>query len=245
MTAFLEARGLCKSYGRPPRPVLRDIALSLPRGGIWGLLGESGSGKSTLARLLLGLERPDAGQILLEGMPIRRCRSRHPGGMSVVFQDYVTSVPPQADVAAIIAEGFPPGAPRPDSSAIHALMDRVALPRFLSGRLPHELSGGQLQRVCIARAIAARPSLLVLDEPVSSLDIAVQARILELLHDLAKEMTCLFITHDVQAAVHLCEQLVFLHQGQIIASLPREELFKTDNPHVRELLACTLVLKDF
>ena len=85
----------------------------------------------------------------------------------------------------------------------------------------------------------------MLDEPVSSLDIAVQARILELLHDLANEMTCLFITHDVQAAVHLCEQLVFLHQGQIIASLPREELFKTDNPHVRELLACTLVLKDF
>ena len=163
MTAFLEARGVYKSYGRPPRPVLRDIDLSLPRGSIWGLLGESGSGKSTLARLLLGLERPDAGQILLEGMPIRRWRSRHPGGMSVVFQDYVTSVPPQADVAAIIAEGFPPGAPRPDSAAIHALMDRVALPRFLSGRLPHELSGGQLQRVCIARAIAARPSLLVLD----------------------------------------------------------------------------------
>ena len=240
---LLEARRVGVRVRATGEPLVTDVSLTLRRGRCLGIVGDSGSGKTLLCRSLLGLERPDAGQILLEGMPIRRWRARHPGGMSVVFQDYVSSVPPRASVAAIIAEGFPPGAPRPDSAAIHALMDRVALPRFLSCRLPHELSGGQLQRVCIARAIAARPSLLVLDEPVSSLDIAVQARILELLHELAKEMTCLFITHDIQAAVHLCEQLVFLHQGQCIASLPRKELFRTDNPHVRDLLACTLVFE--
>lgn len=237
---FLEVSDVSRSYGHPPKAILRNVAFSLPYGCCWGLLGESGSGKSTLARLLLGLEVPDTGHIRLEGQPLRHWRASHPGGMSVVFQDYVTSVPRHADVATIIAEGFPPGT-RPDSAAIYALMDRMALPRMLSHRRPRQLSGGQLQRVCIARAIAARPAFLVLDEAISSLDVAVQARILELLHDLKGEMTCLFITHDIQAAVHLCDRLLFLHKGEIVASLPQEELFTDSNPHVRALVDSTLV----
>lgn len=241
---FLEARGLCKSYGRPPRAVLRDLELELPRGGAWGLLGESGCGKSTLARLLLGLEAPDAGTILMEGQPLRRWRARHPGGMSVVFQDYTTSVPPQCSVEEILAEGFPPGGARPGAGDLHALMDRVSLPRALARKRPHELSGGQLQRVCIARAIAARPAFLVLDEAVSSLDTPAQARILELLRDIRGDMTYLFITHDIQAAVFLCERLLFLHQGRIAASPPREDLFRTTTPIVRDLLDNALVFED-
>ena len=186
--------------------MLQGLDFYLERGEMAGLVGESGSGKSTLARLLLGLERPDRGTVLLEGQPLRQWRAGG-GRLSVVFQDYVTSVDPGFTLAEAVDEGLGPGcrlSRRERRREVDRLLERVGLSPSLSGRLPHELSGGQVQRACIARALAARPSFLVLDEAVSSLDVPVQVQVLELLRDIRNDMTCLFITHDLQAATLVC-----------------------------------------
>ena len=207
---FLAVRDIWKTYAVPhgggSRPVLRGLDFCLERGEMAGLVGESGSGKSTLARLLLGLARPDRGIVLLEGQPLRQWRARG-GRLSVVFQDYVTSVDPGVTLAEAVDEGLGPGcrlSRRERRREVDRRLERGGLSPSLSGRLPHELSGGQVQRACIARALAARPSFLVLDEAVSSLDVPVQVQVLELLRDIRSDTTCLFITHDLQAASWCC-----------------------------------------
>lgn len=248
---FLQVRGLSKSYpvragglfgGRVRRPVLHDIGFRLEKGVTLGLLGESGSGKSTLARLLLGLEAPDAGEILLEGQPVAAWRRRHRGGMSVVFQDYAQSVNPGLTVRQIIAEGREAAPGRPAGpEAVAALMERVELPSRLLDRLPHQLSGGQLQRVCIARALAADPALLIFDEAVSALDVSIQAEVLRLLATLRGRTTQIFITHDIQAAALLCDRVMVLHQGRLTDDCPLTEL-STASPRLRHLLDASLRL---
>lgn len=219
-------------------PVLRGLDFCLERGGMTGLVGESGSGKSTLARLLLGLERPDRGTVLLDGLPLRQWRARG-GRLSVVFQDYMTSVDPGFTLAEVVDEGLGPGcrlSRRERRRQVDRLLERVGLSPSLAGRLPHELSGGQVQRACIARALAARPSFLVLDEAVSSLDVPVQVQVLELLRDIRNDMTCLFITHDLQTATLVCDSLLVLDQGRCAEHLPVSRLGSARSPRLRRML---------
>ena len=226
------------------RIILEDLSFDLERGSILGILGESGSGKSTLARLILGLEKPDSGQILFEGQEGGARRAGHRGRISVVFQDYSSSVNPGFRVADIIAEGLAAGA-RPRSawlSEIPALMARVQVPPELAGRLPHQLSGGQLQRVCIARALASKPDFIVFDEAISSLDLPIQARILTLLREIRGNMSYIFITHDIQMATLLCDQILLLRHGKVDALLSTQSgLGQSASPCLRQLLASTVI----
>lgn len=225
-------------------PVLRDVSLTLEKGSTLGLLGESGSGKTTLSRLILGLEKPDAGSILLEGQPVREWRKRHRGKVSVVFQDYMTSVNPCLSVREIIAEGFhaASGGPAHDSD-IHAMMARVELPSRLAACLPHQLSGGQVQRVCIARALASKPDLVVFDEAVSALDVSVQTEIVKLLRDIRENAAYLFITHDIQVAAMLCDNMALLHGGSIAEEFAVRNMASVASPYLRELLSSTVVFQ--
>ena len=227
-TPLLEVRNVSKSYPvsggfwrKKRQPVLRDVNLTLSEGSSVGLIGESGGGKSTLGRLILGLEQPDSGQLFLEGRP--------------VFQDYTSSANTRFTVEELIRE--PLDILRLDAScAIPELLERVGLPKALRNRYPHELSGGQLQRVCIARAIATKPRFIVFDEAVSSLDVSVQAQVLELLLELKGDMTYLFIAHDVQAVTYLCDHIMFLHEGTIAESLEREHLARASSGYAQRLL---------
>ncbi len=251
---FLSLRHVHKSYPdhqatiwRPRRRIiLEDLSFDLERGSILGILGESGSGKSTLARLILGLEKPDSGQILFEGQEGGAWRAGHRGRISVVFQDYSSSVNPGFRVADIIAEGLAAGA-RPRSawlSEIPALMARVQVPPELAGRLPHQLSGGQLQRVCIARALASKPDFIVFDEAISSLDLPIQARILTLLREIRGNMSYIFITHDIQMATLLCDQILLLRHGKVDALLSTKSgLGQSSSPCLRQLMASTVIFR--
>jgi nickel transport system ATP-binding protein len=246
---MLTVNNVVKSYLKPGSLVARErqlilqgISFAVGPGECVGLIGESGSGKSSLSRLVLGLEKPDSGEILFEGQNIREWRKRCPGQMSVVFQDYTTSANPRFTAAEIIAEPLFALNKAAVSGEILALFDKVGLSATLLDRYPHELSGGQLQRVCLARAISTRPRFMVLDEALSSLDVSVQAQILDLLRDLKAELnlTYLFIAHDLQTITNLCDYVLFLYQGKIVEQLPSSRLFEAKNDYARRLLASVI-----
>lgn len=249
--ALLIARNLKKAYKRGWRKrisVLQDVSLSLKRGVVTGLLGASGSGKSTLARLLLGLERPDAGEIVVDGQDLFAWRAANRGRMAVVFQDYVTSVNPAFTVEECIAEGFWARGSKqaPCGSSMTNLLDRVGLAGSLRERRCLELSGGQIQRVCLARALAARPTVLVLDEALSSLDVSLQAGMADLLRKEARDMACLFITHDLQLASRVCAKILVLDGGRITDDLATRDVFSgsaTLSPRLESLLENTIVFR--
>ncbi|EGO65119.1 ABC transporter ATP-binding protein [Acetonema longum] len=225
--------------------VLKGVTFTIEEGCCVGLVGESGSGKSTLTRLILGLELPDkgGGAILIEGKPVRRWIRENQGKMSVIFQDYTSSVNPRHTVGETIAE--PLQAMRREENLdddINVLLGKVSLSSDLKKRYPHELSGGQLQRVCIARAIATNPKFIVLDEAISSLDVSVQTQILSLLHNLRLEMnmTYLFVAHDLQAVAHLCNKIVFLYRGKVVEETGRDQLANVQNVYAKALLGSVI-----
>lgn len=235
--ALLEGRGLYRSYAKRRRRVqaLRDVSLVVERGASIGLVGESGSGKTTLGRILCALERPDAGELRFEDWQIDdRDRQRwrdYRRSVQFVFQDPTSALNPRFRVRAAIESamlGLPGLSGAERRRRAEALAERVGLTGPLLDRFPHELSGGQVQRVVIARALAVKPRLLILDEPVSALDVSVQAQILVLLRELRGELglTYVFISHDLAVVEQLCERIVVMHQGRVVEQGAVEEVVR-------------------
>ena len=239
---MLEIRGVCKQYRRgglfssARQTILDHVDLTIHDRECMGLLGESGSGKSTLARQVLGIEQPDEGEILFDGLPVRK-RSTRSGRISAVFQDYSSSINPYYTVEKAIMENIPKGQ-RDASERIDELLKQVGLDRSYRKRHPHELSGGETQRICIARALAASPLFLVLDEAISSLDASVQYQILQLLKELKNSLhlSYLFVTHDIQAAVYLCDRIAIFNNGTVVEIVSAEDICHVKNAYSRKLL---------
>jgi oligopeptide/dipeptide ABC transporter ATP-binding protein len=250
MRPLVQARSLTKTFPvKDKKAVLHavsDVDLTVYQGETLALVGESGCGKSTLGRLLLGLLSPTAGQVRFDGQDLaalspkemRALRRR----MQPVFQDTAAALNPRLDVGGILAEPLrihKMGRPEtwPDRGA--ALLDQVGLDRSLLARYPHELSGGQRQRVVIARALALDPDFLVCDEPVSALDVSVQAQMLNLLADLQEELhlTILFISHDLSVVRHMADRVCVMFLGRVCEVGPTRELFAHPrHPYTRFLL---------
>ena len=206
--------------------VLNDVSLSLEQGKCVGIIGECGSGKSTLGRIITGIEKADSGVVEFEGKNIHQKENRNmKNDISVVFQNYISSVNPRFSVAQIIAEPLiissQVNRSKIDKNKIDEEMKKlikiVGLSEEFLERFPHELSGGQLQRVCIARAIVTKPKFILLDEAVSSLDVSTQVEILDLLQKLKKEynLSYVFITHDLLTITYICDSVIFFKDGKI------------------------------
>lgn len=235
-----------KIFGHTRQQVLFDVSLEVPKGTCLGILGESGSGKSTMGRVICGLLKPDTGEVILDGTSIyasRKGRKELQNKLSIVFQDYTTSTNPRFRVCDIIKEGLFVRQRREkikqnQEAEIEKLLELVGLSAEFAKRFPHELSGGQLQRVCIARAVACNPEIILFDEAISSLDAHTQVQIMDLLIDLQKklELTYIFITHDLTSITYMCDNVLFLYQGRVTEHLPVERINETKDSYARKLL---------
>jgi ABC-type glutathione transport system ATPase component len=247
---LLEVRGLVKHFGR--RSAVRavdGVDLAVHRGEVVSLVGESGSGKTTLARCVLGLERPDRGSVLFDGVDVTRARGdrrrRFRAGVQPVFQDPYSSLDPRWTIArsvreALDAQGIGDSAER-EHRVIEAL-ERVGLPVRMAQRRPRELSGGQRQRACIAAALAAEPRLLVADEPVTALDVSVQAQVLNLLHELRRDLglAILLVAHDLGVVAHISDRVAVMYLGRIVETGSKEAVFDApQHPYTQALLAAS------
>ncbi len=250
MTPLLEAAGLRKSYplGRGRRLLAVDgVDLRLDRGRTLAIVGESGCGKSTLGRLLLRLDEADAGQIRLDGQDIRALRGAGLRAMrrrmQVVFQDPFASLDPRQRIRDVLTRPMRLHGLADAHQAIAAaasLMERVGLSPTQLDRLPHEFSGGQRQRVAIARALSVQPELIVCDEPVSALDVSVQAQVVNLLQDLQRDtaVALLFISHDLAVVRQLAHHVAVMYAGRVVETGPVADLFDNPaHPYTRALLA--------
>lgn len=236
-----------KIFGTTRNQVLFDVSLKVSQGTCLGILGESGSGKSTLGRVICGLLKPDTGEVKIQDVSVYASRNglkNFQKRLSVVFQDYTTSANPRFRVKEIIAEGL---AARERNQKIrlnrleeiNRLLELVGLNSSYANRYPHELSGGQLQRVCIARAVACQPEIILFDEAISSLDAHTQVQIMDLLHDLKEKLglTYIFITHDLTSVTYLCDDVLFLYHGRITEHIPVSRIAETKDNYARKLLA--------
>jgi ABC-type microcin C transport system duplicated ATPase subunit YejF len=246
----LEAERLCTWFPTADRGLVKavdDVSLALHRNEILGVVGESGSGKSTLGRSLLQLVRPTSGSVRLHGRELtdlgtralRPLRRR----MQMIFQDPYASLDPRMSVFDALAEPllYHRLAKRRDVTArVLALMDDVGLARASIRKYPHEFSGGQRQRIAIGRAIATKPEIVIADEPVSALDVTIQAQILDLLLDLVArhDLSLLFISHDLAVVRHLCDRVLVMRHGKLVESGATEQLWQhPQDAYTRELLA--------
>ena len=251
---ILTISGVSKTYrtggflGRGARvtPAVKDVTLHLPRGATLGIVGESGSGKSTLARCLVRLIDPDGGSIVLEGKDwaklsreeVRR-ETRH---IQMVFQDPFASLNPRRKAAELVAQGpIVHGTPRAEALAYaRELFALVGLDPSAGDRFPHEFSGGQRQRIGLARALALKPDVLVADEPVSALDVSVQAQVLRLLADLRQRLglSIVFITHDLRVAAQICDLVAVMKDGAVVEQGLAGDVFgNPQHPYTQALLA--------
>jgi oligopeptide transport system ATP-binding protein len=234
---MIEARALTKLYkiGKESFAAVKDISFTLSKGEIFGLVGESGCGKSTLGRMLLGLTQPTFGQVLFEGKIVEKSL---PSRMQMIFQDPFASLNPRMTIGDIISE--PLLIHRRTSPSVDELLDLVGLPKSAIGRFPHEFSGGQKQRVGIARALALHPDFIVCDEPISALDVSIQAQIVNLLLQLQKEfgLTYLFIAHDLAMVRHISTRVAVMFQGEFVETGPTVEVYKNpSHPYTQLLLS--------
>lgn len=240
-----------KFFGRTRQQVLFDVSLAVKEGTCLGILGESGSGKSTMGRVLCGLLKPDSGEAVLDGVSVyasRAGRQNLQNKLSIVFQDYTTSANPRFRIRDIIGEGLTvqerrEGKKLDRKGETSRLLELVGLPADFADRFPHELSGGQLQRVCIARAVACKPEIILFDEAISSLDAHTQVQVMDLLRELKDRLglTYIFITHDLTSITYLCDDVLFLYQGRVTENLPVERISETKDEYARKLLESIVV----
>jgi ABC-type glutathione transport system ATPase component len=248
MDVLAEGRGLVKEYGAGRR-VVDDVSFAIRRGETLGLVGESGSGKSTVARMLLRLVEPTAGEVRYEGRDLLAASSQEMRGMrrrmQIVFQDPYAALNPRMRMREILAEPFAIHNEKPVgglAARLAEMLRTVGMEESALERFPHEFSGGQRQRINIARALALRPEFLVLDEPVSALDVSVGAQVVNLLRELQREygLTYLFISHSMPLVRYLCDRVAVMQRGRLVelgdcekvCDSPREE-------YTRKLIAAT------
>jgi oligopeptide transport system ATP-binding protein len=256
VTALVEAKQLTKHFtigaswpskGKTVQAVT-EIDLAIASGETLGLVGESGCGKSTLGRTLLRLVEPTAGTILFDGgditkIPQRALRPmrRH---MQLIFQDPYASLDPRMSIGQTVAEPLEihqlAATPNDRAARVRELLAKVGLRADISSRYPHELSGGQRQRVGIARALACKPKFVVCDEPISALDVSIQAQIVNLLEDLqdAEKLTYLFISHDLKVVQHICDRVAVMYLCRIVELAEAKALYATPkHPYTQALLS--------
>ncbi|GAA0965786.1 dipeptide ABC transporter ATP-binding protein [Acrocarpospora macrocephala] len=242
---LLRVTNLTKSFAG--RRVLSGVSFEVAPGEVLGLVGESGSGKSTTARCVARLTEPDAGQVVLGGRDVLAAGRRElrvlRRDMQMVFQDPYASLNPRMTVAALIEEPLAVHGLEPDRRLRRKraadLLETVGLSAEHLDRHPRSFSGGQRQRISIARALAVRPRLLICDEPVSSLDVSVQAQVLNLLRDLRQrlDLSILFIAHDLAVVYYLCDRVAVMEQGTLVEIGTRAEVYGNPrHPYTRSLL---------
>lgn len=255
-TPVLDVRNLSKDFpigsnllGTKPAQMLRavsDVSFSVAAGETFGLVGESGCGKSTLGRCILRLLEPTSGTVFLAGRDITKCTAAEMRPMrrdlQIVFQDPMSSLHPSMTIARILSEGLRLAGldKKAETARIAELLELVQLPQDVAVRYPHELSGGQRQRIGIARAISVNPKVVVLDEPVSALDVSIQAGVLNLLRDLQNRLNIafVFIAHDLSVVRYVSHRIGVMYLGQIIEVGPAEALFKNpQHPYTQALLS--------
>ncbi|GGM15480.1 ATP-binding cassette domain-containing protein [Nakamurella endophytica] len=248
---LLVVQGLTKTFRGRSAPAVDDVSFTVPAGACLGLVGESGSGKSTTARLVNGLLQPDAGRVLVDGHDLAGGRDQVRGArrvMQMVFQDPYSSLDPRMTVAQLVGEPLVVHRVARSRAKLRAaaaeLLETVGMGGTDLDRHPQSFSGGQRQRIAIARALAVRPRLLVCDEPVSSLDVSVQAQVLNLFNELRGRfgLSLLFIAHDLAVVRYLCERVAVMEQGRIVEIGDRDQVYEhPQHPYTRSLLAAVPV----
>ena len=249
MSVLLEIRNLKKYFHVPDGwlHAVDDVSFSLEAGKTLGIVGESGCGKSTLGRTIVRLLDSTEGEICFDGKRITNARGKElkklHTDMQIIFQDPFSSLNPRMTVKQIIAEPLrccERLSAREIDKRVDELMELVGLASRLAGSYPHELDGGRRQRIGIARALALNPRFIVCDEPVSALDVSIQAQILNLMQDLQKELdlTYMFITHDLSVVYHISDEIMVMYLGQVIEKAPTEKLFANPvHPYTQALLS--------
>lgn len=245
MPELFHIRSLCKTFGSDgflgigssrKTVALNSIDLSIPEGCSMGIVGESGSGKSTLARIIAGLEERDSGELLFRGRPIddwlKKDRSAYLREIQFVFQDPLSSLNPRRSIRkSLLAplEALSEMSANAREQRLLQVLRETQLDEAFLGRYPHEFSGGQAQRIAIARALMVEPRVLILDEPVSALDVSIQAEILKLLGSLRKErgLTYLFISHDLAVVKEICSDIAVLHEGKLVEQRPCDQILQS------------------
>jgi len=231
MTPLIEMQSGCKTFFLRGKPftALHDISLTIHSGETLGLIGESGSGKTTVGRCMLGLEKLSSGKVFFEGKELSTwSRAALSQKAQILFQDPYASLDPRMTAAEIVAEPLQIHRRNASESIIKRLFDLVGLAVSSLSRYPHEFSGGQRQRIGIARALALEPRFIVCDEPISALDVSVQAQIVNLLKELQQRLSLayLFIAHDLAMVKYLSDRVAVMHSGRIIEIAPADDLYR-------------------
>ncbi|MDS0526885.1 dipeptide/oligopeptide/nickel ABC transporter ATP-binding protein [Clostridium sp. SHJSY1] len=244
-----------KLFGNEKQEILKDAYIDLNKGECVGIIGESGSGKSTFGKVLVGLLKPNSGKVLINGIDTYGKNNKEnkinlKQTISIVFQDYTSSVNPRFKVKDVINEALIIKERNSRKKInkeenIKELLKQVGLSENIINRYPHELSGGQLQRVCIARAIAIEPQIILLDEAISSLDASIQTQIMDLLLELKRKynLSYIFITHDLTAVTYMCDKVLFLNNGRVVEKVDDiSKLALVSNEYAKKLLNSVMII---